>query len=190
MSAGSRRAAPATDYHRKGRAHEARAFRPSPLALGNALDFMRGLWQLNHALERLSSKMEGELAVSAQQHWIIRCVGKYPGLTPGQLAAQLHLDPGTVSAALRRLERKHLIARRRDPRDRRRVSLGLTHRGRDLYAASALELAVEHWLAESDPRAVATALRVLASLSENLERGRLNSQEPTAASAGSPPADR
>jgi DNA-binding MarR family transcriptional regulator len=146
--------------------------RPTPLALGNALDFMRGLWQLNHALERLSSKMEDELAVSAQQHWIIRCVGKYPGTTPGQVATQLHLDPGTVSAALRRLERKHLISRRRDPRDRRRVSLGLTRRGRAIYGASALEHAVDHWLAASDPHAVATALGVLASLSESLERGR------------------
>jgi DNA-binding MarR family transcriptional regulator len=158
--------------------------RPRPLALGNALDFMRGLWQLNHALERLSSRMEDELAVSAQQHWIIRCVGKYPGMTPGQLAAQLHLDPGTVSAALGRLERKDLIARRRDPRDRRRVSLGLTGRGRGLYAASILERAVEHWLAESDPRAIATALRVLESLSESLDL------QPMAADAGSSRVDR
>jgi DNA-binding MarR family transcriptional regulator len=133
---------------------------------------MRGLWQLNHALERLSSKMEEDLAVSAQQHWIIRCDGKYPGLTPGRLASQLHLDPGTVSAALRRLERKDLIARRRDDRDRRRVTLGLTRRGRALYTASALEVSIDHWLEQSDPRAVATTLRMLASLSESLERGR------------------
>lgn len=140
----------------------------APLALGNALDFMRGLWQLNHALERLSSKMEEELSVSAQQHWIIRCIGKYPGMTPGQVAAQLHLDPGTVSAALRRLERKDLIVRRPDPRDRRRVSLGLTSRGRTLYAASALERAVDRWLSESDPRAVAAAALLLSSLSRAL----------------------
>ena len=38
------------------------------LSLGTALDFMRGLWQLNHALEQLSSRMEDELDVSAQQH--------------------------------------------------------------------------------------------------------------------------
>jgi DNA-binding MarR family transcriptional regulator len=139
------------------------------LSLGAALDFMRGLWQLKHALERLSSRMEEDLAVTAQQHWIIRCVGKYPGLTAGQLANQLHVDPGTVSAALRRLERKELIERRRDPRDRRRVSLGLTRRGRALYAASTLEVAVDRFLKSSNPRAVATTLRLLASLSGRLE---------------------
>ena len=143
--------------------------RSQALSLGAALDFMRGLWQLNHALERCSSQMEGELAVSAQQHWIIRCVGKYPGLTAGQLARQLALDPGTVSAALRRLERKRLLERRRDPRDRRRVMLGLTARGRLLYRASALERAVTRLLAASDPNAVASALTVLASLTDRLE---------------------
>jgi DNA-binding MarR family transcriptional regulator len=140
-----------------------------PLSLGAALDFMRGLWQLNHALERLSSKMEEDLDVSAHQHWIIRCVGKYPGLTAGQLASQLHVDPGTVSAALGRLERKDLLERRRDPRDRRRVSLGLTRRGRALYAASTLEVAVDRLLESSHPKAVATTLKLLASLTERLE---------------------
>ena len=139
-----------------------------PLPLGAALDFMRGLWQLNHALERLSSKMEDARGVSAQQHWIIRCVGKYPGMTAGQLASQLHLDRGTVSAALGRLERKSLLERRRDPRDRRRVVLGLTRRGRALYAPSTLELAVDQLLASSEPEAVAATLQLLASLSERL----------------------
>jgi MarR family transcriptional regulator, organic hydroperoxide resistance regulator len=143
------------------------------LSLGSALDFMRGLWQLNHALERHSSKMEDELDVSAQQHWIIRCVGKYPGVTAGQLASQLHLDPGTVSAALGRLERKAMLERRRDPRDRRRVVLGLTRRGRALYAASTLENAVDELLATSEPHAVAATLQLLSSLSERLAAGAI-----------------
>lgn len=147
-----------------------RAASTPPLPLGHALDFMRGVWQLNHALERLSSKMEDALDVTAQQHWIIRCVGKYPGVTPGQLANQLHVDPGTVSAALARLERKDLLERRRDPRDRRRVTLGLTRRGRAMYGASAVERAVDRLLATSDPRAIATTLELLAELSETLER--------------------
>jgi len=141
-----------------------------PLSLGAALDFMRGIWRLNHALERLSSKMEDELEVSAQQHRIIRCVGKYPGLTAGQLATHLHLDPGTVSAALGRLERKSLLERRRDPRDRRRVVLGLTRRGRTLCAASAFEVAIEQLLQDSSPSSVAAAHDLIASLSERLER--------------------
>jgi len=66
--------------------------------------------------------MEQRLGITAQQRLIVRCVGQFPGMTAGQLAGLLHVDPGTISAALRRLEAKDLVARRKDPRDSRRVS--------------------------------------------------------------------
>lgn len=100
--------------------------------LGPALDFLRRLWRLNHALEMLSSRMDQRLGVTAQQRLVIRCVGKYPGVTAGQLAALLHIDPGTASATLKRLEEKGLLEKRRDPRDMRRTTLGLTAQGRKL----------------------------------------------------------
>jgi DNA-binding MarR family transcriptional regulator len=104
--------------------------------LPEALEFLGRIWHLNHSLERLSNRMEGRLGVTAQQRFIIRCVGKYPGIAPGQLARILHLDPGTVSATLRRLEGKVLIERRPDERDRRRVTVGLTPEGRRLDRTS------------------------------------------------------
>ena len=100
--------------------------------LGPALEFLRRLWRLNHALEMLSSRMDQRLGVTAQQRLVIRCVGKYPGVTAGQLAALLHVDPGTASATLKRLEDKGLVERRRDPRDLRRAALGLTAKGRQI----------------------------------------------------------
>ncbi len=116
--------------------------------LGPALDFLQRLWQLNHALEKVSSRMEKCLGVTAQQRLIVRCVGKYPGMTAGQLANLLHVDPGTVSASLRRLESRGLLERRRDPRDKRRASLGLTAKGRALDRPSegTVENAVERLL--------------------------------------------
>src|SRR5665213_3068487 len=102
--------------------------------LGSALDFLQRLWRLNHALEQLSGRMERRFAVTAQQRLIIRCVGAYPGMTAGQLAGVLNVDPGTVSAAFRRLEEKKLLERRRDPGDSRRVALGLTPQGRAIDA--------------------------------------------------------
>lgn len=102
------------------------------LPLSPPLDFLRRLWRLNHALETLSRRMERRIGVTAQQRLIVRCVGTFPGMSAGQLARLLHLDPGTISAALRRLEAKRLVARRADPLDGRRVTLALTARGRAL----------------------------------------------------------
>ncbi len=134
--------------------------------LNPALDFLQHLWQLNHALERTSRQMEQTLGISAQQRLFIRCLGKYPGMTGSQLASLLHLDRGTVSTALRRLEGKGLVTMRRDPRDGRRISLGLTAAGHalDQPAAATVEHAVERLLGQlgrSEVESVKAALRLL-----------------------------
>lgn len=139
--------------------------------LGPELDFLRRIWQLNHALERLSSRMDQRLGVTAQQRLLIRCVGKYPGVTAGHLAKLLHVDPGTTSAALHRLEEKGLLERQRDPRDKRRVVLLLTGKGcaLDQPSEGTVEDAVEQLLGEvgeADARTTAQVLERLASLLE------------------------
>jgi DNA-binding MarR family transcriptional regulator len=139
-------------------------------SLGPALDFLRRLWQLNRELEKLSSRMEKQLGVTAQQRLVVRCVGKCPGLTAGQLASLLHVDPGTVSAALNRLEAKGLVKRQPDPADRRRASISLLAKGRalDQPARGTVEDAVESLLKRERPDEIATALRVIARLSQLL----------------------
>jgi MarR family transcriptional regulator, organic hydroperoxide resistance regulator len=102
------------------------------LRLGPALEFMRHMWVLNHALEQLSSRMLARLGVTASQRMILRCIRCLPGISPGRLARELALDAGTISAALRRLEAKGFIVRRRANDDRRRVVLELTAHGREI----------------------------------------------------------
>jgi DNA-binding MarR family transcriptional regulator len=102
------------------------------LTLGRSGEFMRSLWRFNHALERVSRRMEELRGVTIQQRLFLRFVGKYPGATASQLAAYFHLDPGTISASIARLEHKGLLSRGRTNRDRRRVVLGLTAAGRVL----------------------------------------------------------
>lgn len=140
------------------------------LSLSPALEFMEGVWRFNHALERASLRMEATLGVTAQQRLIIRCVGKYPGMTSGQLATLLHLDPGTISTSLGRLERKGLLQRRQDHRDKRRVILGLTAAGRalDIPMPGTVEHVVERWLASASAEETAAARRMLDKLAELL----------------------
>jgi DNA-binding MarR family transcriptional regulator len=144
--------------------------RADDFTLGPTVEFMRTLWRLNHGLERLSRRMEAAWGVTAQQRLIIRCIGKFPGMTAGQLARQFHLDAGTVSTSLARLERKGLVQRRRAERDRRRLTLGLTAAGRSVdQVAGTLEHAVAALLKTSSGDDVAATRRVLDTLTALLE---------------------
>lgn len=139
--------------------------------LGPALDTLRRLWRLDHALAQLSRRMERTLGVTGQQRLIVRCIGKYPGINAGQLAGLLHLDPGTVSAALRRLEARALVERRRDPKDKRRVALGLTAAGHalDQPRLGTVEHAVEALLAELSPREATRFVALIDRFAELVE---------------------
>jgi DNA-binding MarR family transcriptional regulator len=137
-----------------------------PYPLEPALDFLRGLWQLNQSLEKLSSRMEKRLGITAQQRMVMRCVGKYPGIGAAQLATLLHVDPGTMSAMLTRLEQRGLLERRTDPKDGRRHWLGLTAHGRSLDAPDArtVEGAAERLLARLPDSDIECFTRVLREL--------------------------
>lgn len=141
------------------------------LPLGDALDFLRRVWRLDHALERWSRRMERDLGVTGQQRLVLRCIGKYPGVTARQLSGLVHVDPGTMSATLRRLEEKGLVRKRQDPTDRRRLCLGLTEEGRALDAPTVgtLESAVDELLAKSNATEKAAGVLLLDRLVSILE---------------------
>lgn len=144
---------------------------PPDFPLSPAIDFLQRLWQLNHALEKLSSRMEKRIGVTAPQRMIVRCIGKYPGIAPSQLAVVLHLDPGTISATLSRLEDKGFVVRKRDRDDKRRVSLGLTAKGRrlDRPVRGTVEHGMERLLQGSPPRDIAAARKLLENLTIALQ---------------------
>jgi DNA-binding MarR family transcriptional regulator len=153
---------------------------PDPHALGPALDFLQRIWHLNHALERLSNRMELRIGVTAQQRLVVRCVGQRAGITPGALAAVLHVDAGTVSAATKRLVDKGLLLRRHDPHDGRRVTLHLSARGRALNRPTdgTVESAVESLLAQRSEHEMRTAAAVIDALTSRLEELVATSVEP------------
>lgn len=132
---------------------------------------MRSLWRFNHALERVSRRMEELRGVTIQQRLFLRFVGKFPGATASQLVAYFHLDPGTISASISRLEHKGLLSRRRTNRDRRRVVLGLTAEGRliDGEASSPVDGAIEALIGDPAPAPGIDARSVLESLTAKLE---------------------
>jgi DNA-binding MarR family transcriptional regulator len=135
------------------------------------MDFMRLIWALDHALQQTSKRMSASLGITGPQRLVLRIVGRFPGILPGQLAEILHLHPSTVSGILERLARGGLIARDPDRRDRRRSRLGLTPKGRalDVSAPGTAEAAVSELLRRMPASKVRDASELLMRLTEALE---------------------
>lgn len=139
--------------------------------LDPVLEFLRTIWALNHSIERTSIRMESALGITAQQRFVIRLVGRLPGITPGELADLLHVDRGSITAVLKRLEARELVVRTPDKGDRRRVSLSLSARGRklDLPAAVSVEHAIELALKQSSSADIAAVKRLTRKLIASLD---------------------
>jgi DNA-binding MarR family transcriptional regulator len=105
---------------------------PSALPVGDAIDFLRLIWSVDHALQRRSKSMAATLGITGPQRLVIRIIGRFPSIHAKQLADILHLHPSSLTAVLKRLERRHLVRRWPDERDRRRWLLGLTRQGQAL----------------------------------------------------------
>jgi DNA-binding MarR family transcriptional regulator len=141
------------------------------LPVGDAMDFLRLIWAVDHALQRRSKAMAAQLGITGPQRLVIRIVGRYPSIHARQLTDILQLHPSSVTALLKRLERRGLIRRRLDERDRRRWLLGLTRRGQVLNreAPGTIEAAVQRTLDATSRRELDGARIVLNALTRELD---------------------
>ena len=141
-------------------------------ALPDTLQFMQLLWAVVHALQKTSKRMARARGVTGPQRLVVRVIGLFPGLSPGQLAAILHVHPSTLTGILLRLTTQGLIVRADYPHDRRRAVLQLTRRGARTNADSrgTVEAAVAAALEGVSHRDRWTTRRVLERLADYLER--------------------
>jgi len=93
------------------------------------LQFLQSVWQLEHALERASKRMEDAMGISGPQRFALRMIGARPAITAGELAAVLHLHPSTVTGIVQRLELRKLVKRVSNNSDGRVAHLHLTPAG-------------------------------------------------------------
>jgi len=126
------------------------------------LDFLRIVWQLEHALERASKLMEDAIGISGPQRFALKIVSVQPAITAGELARALHLHPSTVTGIVQRLESRRLVRRVPSATDGRVTHLHATAAGARLAAPAAkgsVERAVRTTLARcSDDKRRAAAV--------------------------------
>jgi DNA-binding MarR family transcriptional regulator len=136
---------------------------------------MRLLWAVAHGLDSTSKRMRAELGVTGPQRLVLRLVGQYDQLSPGELAELLHIDPSSLTGILQRLERGGFLKRVQDPEDGRRAILSLSKRGRELNArrAHTVEEAVRRALASLSDTKIHAARDVLKTLADELDHTAL-----------------
>lgn len=100
------------------------------LALDHQLCF--ALYSASLAVTKTYQPLLAPLGLTYPQYLVMLVLWEQDGLTVSQLGERLHLDSGTLTPLLKRLESGGLVQRLRDAADERRVRLQLTAEGRSL----------------------------------------------------------
>ncbi|EXS70001.1 MarR family winged helix-turn-helix transcriptional regulator [Sphingobium sp. Ant17] len=95
------------------------------------------LYAASNLLNRLYRPILADLGLTYPQYLVMLVLWKHTPQTVGSLGDMLHLDSGTLTPLLKRMERAGLISRTRDATDERRVLIDMTPKGRDLKSAAA-----------------------------------------------------
>ena len=131
---------------------------------------MRLLWSIEHGLQRMSKQMDNSLGITGPQRLVLRIVGRFPGVSAGDLAHVVQLHPSTVTGILQRLVSRGLLDRTRDPADGRRVRLRLKAKALVYTRTSrgTVEQSVMQALKRVGASDVRAARRVLSEIAQTL----------------------
>lgn len=108
------------------------------------------LYSASRATQQAYRPRLTELGLTYTQYLVLLALWERDGSGVGELGERLHLDSGTLSPLLRRMEGNGLVDRRRQSADERVVTVHLTDRGwalrteaRDLQRCLSAELPLE-----------------------------------------------
>ncbi|GAA1405859.1 MarR family transcriptional regulator [Glutamicibacter uratoxydans] len=72
------------------------------------------------------------MGLTHPQYLVMLALWEFAPLSARELSEQLHLDPGTLSPLLKRLEKAGLISKTRNPEDERAIIINTTEQGAEL----------------------------------------------------------
>jgi DNA-binding MarR family transcriptional regulator len=87
------------------------------------------LYAATNLLNRIYRPLLAEFGLTYPQYLTMLVLWETQPQSVGELGAKLHLDSGTLTPLLKRLEAEGLVVRRRDAADERRVLVALTPAG-------------------------------------------------------------
>jgi DNA-binding MarR family transcriptional regulator len=102
------------------------------LSLRNQVCF--ALYSASLEMTKLYRPLLAPLKLTYPQYLVMLVLWEHSGILVKELGAQLHLDSGTLTPLLKRLEKMGILHRERDPKDERGVIVSLTQQGRSLQA--------------------------------------------------------
>jgi len=94
-----------------------------------AMGLRAGYW----AMHRQTDACFAKRGVTADQFVLLALLAEQDGITQQELVYRASSDPNTIRAMLVLLERRGLVARRRNHTDRRARSVTLTRKGRRIF---------------------------------------------------------
>ena len=144
------------------------------------LEFMRVIWALDHAMQERSKAMGAQLGMTSPQRLALRLIDQRPGITSGEVAELLHLDPSTLTGVLQRLEDAQMVTRARDKADGRRAQLRITREGSALLGQHqhTVESVVRLALGAEKEKAIRKASGVIERLTAALVAAPAPSKKP------------
>ncbi|MBE0402457.1 MarR family winged helix-turn-helix transcriptional regulator [Halomonas citrativorans] len=93
-----------------------------------------GLYAASNLVIRQYRPLLAELGLTFPQYLVMLVLWESEPQTVSAIGEHLHLDSGTLTPLLKRLETNGFVVRRRDDADERRVLISLTTHGRTLRA--------------------------------------------------------
>ncbi len=103
---------------------------PDPLHLDQQLCF--ALYAASNRIQRLYRPLLEPLGLTYPQYLVMLVLWQHGRRSVGELGEALHLDSGTLTPLLKRLEAAGLVVRKRCSEDERRVFVDLSAEGRAL----------------------------------------------------------
>src|SRR5215212_4305576 len=90
------------------------------------------IYSTAHALNRFYKPILDPLGLTYPQYLVMLVLWKQDGLTVKEIGQPLHLDSGTLTPVLKRLQAMGYVQRSRGLADERQVRVTLTQRGREI----------------------------------------------------------